>query len=114
MSDDKGYNGWTNHSTWCVKLWMDNEERSYRYWQEQSRHVWRRAVARGSWTRRETAAFTLADLLKDEFEEAMPEVEGVWQDLLVTALADTNWDEIAKSLLEEEDDEEEENDDDAE
>jgi len=25
------YNGWANRDTWLVTLWMDNEERNYRY-----------------------------------------------------------------------------------
>ncbi len=32
MSDEKGYNGWSNYETWNVKLWMDNDEGSYNYW----------------------------------------------------------------------------------
>lgn len=27
---DEGYNGWTNHDTWSVALWIDNEEPNYR------------------------------------------------------------------------------------
>lgn len=105
MSDkDETYNGWTNHSTWCVKLWMDNEEASYRYWKEVTRHTWDNAEADETFTRRELATYALADTLKNEFTEAMPEIEGVWQDLLTTALGETNWQEIATSLLAEHDD----------
>jgi hypothetical protein len=31
------YNGWNTYETWAVKLWLDNEEGSYRYWTEQAR-----------------------------------------------------------------------------
>jgi len=36
MAQDHKYNGWTNYETWAVKLWMDNEEPSYRYWRERA------------------------------------------------------------------------------
>lgn len=26
MAENKGYNGWTNYETWCVNLWLDNDE----------------------------------------------------------------------------------------
>jgi len=69
------YNGWTNYETRTVKLWMDNEESSYRYWG---------AVANEAW------------------EEANPLADQVstWSDLLGAALSAVNWSEIANSLLE--------------
>lgn len=32
----KEYNGWTNFETWNVNLWLDNEQSSQEYWQEQT------------------------------------------------------------------------------
>ena len=26
-----GYNGWKNYETWCVALWIGNDEGSYNY-----------------------------------------------------------------------------------
>ena len=31
-TETKRYNGWANYETWIVKLWLDNEETSYRFW----------------------------------------------------------------------------------
>lgn len=93
------YNGWSNYETWLVKLWMDNDEDSCRYWQEQAQ------CARSE---RENARFVLANMLKDEHEESMPEVAGVYLDLLAAVLGEINWREIADSLLEDAEDTEEE------
>jgi len=81
------YNGWTNYETWAVKLWMDNDRGSYEYWQERAR-----ANTDGE--------YNLSQELKSEHEDAMPEVPGVFADLLSAALSEVNWYEIAESLLE--------------
>ena len=36
---DTTYNGWTNYETWCVALWIDNEEPTQRYWHEQAQQA---------------------------------------------------------------------------
>jgi hypothetical protein len=33
----KRHNGWANYETWCVHLWLSNEEGSYRYWRDEVR-----------------------------------------------------------------------------
>jgi hypothetical protein len=100
----KDYNGWTNYETWNVKLWMDNHEFTYHYWQEQTDELWNCARENQAWpgsTRKESAAVQLADTLKSECEENQPEVSGVYADLLGAALSEVNWLEIAENMLEE-------------
>lgn len=88
--DTTRYNGWANHETWLVNLWMDNDEGSYSYWCD----------------RAETAdsVGTLADMLKEEFEENAPETTGVYSDLLSTAMSEVDWYEIATHAIEARDD----------
>ena len=98
----KDYNGWTNYETWNVKLWMDNDESTYRYWQEQTDETWKHARENQAWlgsTRKESAAAQLADTLKSEHEENQPEVSGMYADLLGAVLSEVNWLEIAENLL---------------
>lgn len=116
---DTTYNGWTNYETWVVGLWIDNDESTQTYWQEAAQQAYddtkdtlsanARLTGVEPFTRKERAAFELRDLLKEQHEEALPELEGFAADLLNAALGEVNWHEIALSLLDsvEEDTEEE-------
>lgn len=101
--NDKKYNGWTNYETWNVKLWIDNEEGSQNYWQEQAQEAYERADE-DTLTKKENAATDLAERLKDQHQEAMnewtPNQACVFTDLLGAALSEVNWYEIAESMIE--------------
>lgn len=103
---DTTYNGWTNYETWNVKLWMDNDEGSYHHYKEIAEQTYRDAAAEKSFTRTERATLTLADALKDEYENAMADwleeskrTASVWADLIGAALSEVNWHEIAGHLI---------------
>lgn len=107
MADDKRYNGWTNYETWNVKLWIDNEEGSYRSYTEMAQEAFDNAEADRNFTREERAVLDLSAKLKDEYEEAMSDwleesgkSSSVWADLLGAALSEVNWHEIAESMTE--------------
>lgn len=90
--EERKYNGWSNYETWVVRLWLDNEEPSYRYWTGQAR----------VWHGRERAAYRLAEQLREELTEASPVNEPtVYGDLMNAALEEVNWLEIAESYLDE-------------
>lgn len=98
MSETKTYNGWSNYETWVVNLWIDNEEGSYRYWTDIAFDISSpdspEYIADPN-----HRAYSLAQRLKDEHEDAMPELQGVWADLLNAAFQETDWHEIAANLL---------------
>lgn len=102
MTDDKTYNGWSNYESWCVALWLDNEESTQRYWHEATQAAYDNASADNVFTREERASWDLAKRLQEEMEEAAPDLgASMWSDLLNAALSEVDWVEIAESWLSE-------------
>jgi hypothetical protein len=95
------YNGWTNYETWVVNLWIDNDPGDYERWREIAREYLDAASEAPPLTRMEAAAIGLADELKEQADEELPDVERFWKDLLLAAFSGVNWDEIAWCLIEE-------------
>lgn len=104
MSTDKTYNGWTNYETWCVNLWLTNEEGSDSYWREQADTYFEQASRANhrTFTPSENARFMLADVLKEQVEEGCPLLSeaSMYSDLMGAALSEVNWSEIANAFLE--------------
>jgi hypothetical protein len=96
---ETNYNGWTNYQTWVTKLWMDNDQESYNYWQGRAAAMFK--AADGAGDRSFRARVDLADDLKAQHEDAMPEITGVFSDLMSSALGLVDWFEIADNLLDE-------------
>jgi hypothetical protein len=91
-SSGRKYNGWKNYETWVVRLWLDNEESSYRYWAEQARDLGKDTDRVGR----------LADRLKEEMEDGAPELGcTLYSDLLNAAFSEIDWYELASSYLDE-------------
>lgn len=105
MTNDTKYNGYKNYETWCVTLWLENDQATYEYWREQARRQAIEApqaeqVLKGYWSSEQAAKFLLADQLKSEFEETNPlEKADVWSDLLNAALDAVDWHEVAGQFL---------------
>lgn len=87
------YNGWNSYETWLVNVWMTNDQGSCEYWEEVAREVL-------EYNEGEAAQRNLAHILKEYFEENMPSVEGLYADLLSSALQEVDWDELAEHMLE--------------
>jgi hypothetical protein len=69
------YNGWSNYETWNVKLWMDNDEGSYNYWQCETQLSWDNTDPGDAWpvsTHAESAVADLAEKLKSQHEGQYP------------------------------------------
>lgn len=105
------YQGWTNYETWAVALWIDNEEASYRYWHDRASELYEAVLTEQDpygpeegyniEDARAKAVQALARVLHDEFEETMPQLKGLWADLLLAAFGEVDWYEIAKSRYDE-------------
>lgn len=96
------YNGWSNYETWAVKLWLDNEEPVYRYWQDRTRAVKASPTYENEFMDpARIPVFQLSEELKTWHEDQLPELKGFAADLLGAAFGDVNWTEIAEALLEE-------------
>jgi len=90
---DTTYNGWTNYETWCVNLWLTNEDTRWldELADEMLGELDGDVVA---------AVAELADYLAEQHDEAVPpEVTGVFADLLGSALRRVNWHEIAQYFI---------------
>ena len=86
----KEYNGYSNYQTWNVALWLDNEPGEYSYVRDMAVEL--------------EKASRLADWLKDYVEEINPlnDTANMFSDLMSHALANVNWYEIAKGIMEDE------------
>ena len=98
--ESKRYNGWSNYETWVVKLWLDNEEWSYRNFSQLARANKRNA----------DPTHELVSQLKEYHEEMNPlgDKANVFADLLGAALSEVDWYEIAEAYLGDVEDEDEE------
>ena len=90
-TEDKTYNGWKNYETWCVKLWLDNDQGTYdlqQEWAEQEKGT-------------SNPAFGVMILVKEFVEECNPLADqaSLFTDLLGAALSEVDWHEIAEAIL---------------
>lgn len=99
------YDGWTNLVTWRVILWLDHEKESLAYWREtatrfqniagDSRWVWDEGLSI-----EEVVTWELTRKLEEEMCMASPlHKPSMYADLLNAALAEVNWQEVAKHCL---------------
>ena len=84
MLETQTFNGWTNHETWCVNLWLTNEPET-----DETLRMLAQMNASEYWR---------AERLKDYVEGMAPEDTGatMFVDLLRGALDNVNWREIVK------------------
>ena len=96
-----------SRATWLVRMWIDNEYGMYQYFREESERVWEETADRYSGSkgtpedRSFDARIMLEEVLTSYFEEFMPELDGMWSDLLGLAIQQVDWLEVADTRLEE-------------
>lgn len=94
MTEDKTYNGWSNYETWNVKLWLDNDETTYK------------TITNMVYRNKNKELYVIANKIK-AYVEALPDIDNVLQkasvaaDLLNAALSEVDWLEIAEAYHEE-------------
>lgn len=103
MAAEQGYNGWANYPTWCVNLWLSNDEGLYRETLDRAQEIRGETESRSEyWSLEESHRFALADDLKAwVVDELAPDLGAMFAaDLLGYALGQVDWQEIADSWLE--------------
>lgn len=106
MATKNEYNGWYNYETWCVNLWMDNEQGEQERWRLLAVECWENARSNEMQSRSQRARYAFADLLQSSQEEAQEEFSDraggscMFTDLLSAAMSEVNWNEIADAWLE--------------
>ena len=102
--DERRVNGWKNYPTWCVNLWLDNDEPTY----NEKRLLIAQAIKYATdWDEdendvvdKDVAIRALEESLKAFVNESMvPEVEGFAQDMLSYALDSVDFYELAENYV---------------
>lgn len=90
------YNGWTNYQTWCVNLWLSNDQSD----DEDARCLCQSA---------RDNAYEAGKLLRDYVEDMNPHGgdASLFSDLLSSSLRAVDWEEIASHYISDLDPEEE-------
>jgi hypothetical protein len=83
------YQGWKNYETWCIALWLDNDQGDQEMVKE--------------WTSQVSNESELADMIKSFVEENNPlnDSSTMYTDLLQSAIDEADYYEIAKKYLDE-------------
>jgi hypothetical protein len=95
-----------NHETKLVMLWIDNSEATHSFWRICADITYKTAQETKTFSKYESAKYDLATHMKEKFTTDMYDmcesnnVNGLWADLLSSALQEINWSEIAECYLE--------------
>jgi hypothetical protein len=101
------HEGWSNYQTWCVNLWLQNEEGLYRETTQQAKDFVEQNDGEagddgGNGLQLvNEAERDMARWLKGFVAESKPELKGMFADLLQSAIDEVDFDEIATEYIRE-------------
>ena len=92
------YQGYKNYETWALSLWLDNDCSRYNHWnslaQDYVTDYGYEPKYPGTYS---FAAMALADNIKENIEDSVPELgNGIYSDLLNAAMSEIDYRELAK------------------
>ena len=90
----KEYNGYTNYQTWCVSLWIDNDEYNYEFIKTLTETL----MSYG----RDSTHYDLSRSIQTWVNDNAPLINesSMYSDLLGHALSSVDWYEIADNWIE--------------
>lgn len=94
LEEESRYNGWTNYETWCVNLWLSNDQGSY----ESVNDLIRSQVGSGLGGV-EDVLKGLVEELTDATHPGLTDGASFVTDLYNGALSEVNWQEIIKNWV---------------
>lgn len=90
---DKKFEGYANHETWLVKIWIDQERGTHFYWRDRTERFLNAHP-------KDEAKKVLAESIETWIEKLRPEIPtSVFSDLLTSAIVRVDWLEIAEALI---------------
>lgn len=97
MTSEKTYNGFTNYETWCVNLWIDNDEGLA----EQVRELALKERDTYALGKEIEALIDSMHPFNGDYatREAQAYQSSLWADLLGAALSEVDWSDIAEHWI---------------
>ena len=99
MENKDECHGWKNYETWCVKLWLDNDEYHQNLMLTMAGDAVKETKGDDVWKAKHALAIALQDEINGWFYDCLdPSTHGMFYDLLSSAIGRVDFDEIAEHI----------------